>query len=150
MFMKPINKGRKGERDIARWLYEVWFNEPPPADRSVFVRVGLGRKQLSGDLILPPDFPFRAVEVKNREVSITQLLTLTGDVGIWVKSYPAPALVFVKVKRKWVAIAVTDSPVLINVFSVKSGSVFVSLMTLQQLCDYLKVVKNGTDGKGTL
>lgn len=139
--MKSVDKGRRGEQDIARWLYEVWFNEPPPADRSVFIRVGLGRKQPTGDLILPPDFPFRAVEVKNREVSITDLLTLSGDIGTWVKSYPAPALVFVKVKRKWVAIVVTDSPVSINVFSVKIGSVFVSLMTLQQLCDCIKVMK---------
>lgn len=78
------------------------YGEKPPKDRNVFVRVGFGRKQQSGDLILPDTFPF-IVEVKNRKVTFSSLLS---EIKKWCEPYEnmpedKGLLLVFKYERKW-------------------------------------------------
>jgi len=98
-----IAKGRRGEQEVARMLYKAHYGTKPPADRQVFIRVGFGRSQPQGDLIVPPDFPF-TVEVKNREVPLHRL---PQEVCEWLTPYLADGdlkgsmLLIFKHQRKW-------------------------------------------------
>lgn len=57
-------RGKAGEREVGRALYEAWFGEPAPARREHFARHRYGMEQPKGDLTVPDGFPFR-VSVKN-------------------------------------------------------------------------------------
>lgn len=99
--MNPARKGRQGEQDVARRLYKLWFKEEPPPDRQYFIRVGFGRKQQGGDLIVPPDFPF-IVEVKNRKINFSAFV---NEFRKWVEPYlpfkEKKLLLVFKFERKW-------------------------------------------------
>lgn len=105
--VKSIIKGRRGEQEIGRILYEAWFGSPPPKDREHFIRVGFGRRQARGDLILPPDFPFTAVEVKNRNVPLEEVLEIKGQFLKWLLNLTPPATLIFKHNRKWIVAIVT-------------------------------------------
>lgn len=108
--MGSVHKGRRGEQEVGRILYKMWYNADPPADRTVFVRVGLGRPQPTGDLIVPDDFPFW-VEVKNKEMDLTDI---RREFVHWIFPYldylcgrkEGKGIMFVfKHKRKWWCLA---------------------------------------------
>ncbi len=98
-------KGRAGEQWVGRWLYQVWYGVAAPRDREVFVRVGLGRHQPTGDLIVPDDFPC-LVEVKNKVYDILrdkELREVAMQLFRAAQRYRRPyALVFFRrAKRQW-------------------------------------------------
>lgn len=74
MGVKSRRKGKRGELQVGRLLYTAHYGTPPPPDRTVFVRTKPGVRQHDGDLVVPDDFPF-LVEVKNRSICLSQLLT---------------------------------------------------------------------------
>lgn len=78
MGVKSRRKGVKGEREVARKLYEVWVGVPPPPDREIFVRTKIGVRQRLGDIVVPDDFPF-VVEVKNRNLPLSSVVDFTSQ-----------------------------------------------------------------------
>lgn len=78
MGRKSRLKGVKGEREVARKLYEAWMGIPPPPDREIFVRTKIGVRQSLGDIVVPPDFPY-LVEVKNRPIALKSVVEFTGQ-----------------------------------------------------------------------
>ncbi len=98
------SKGRRGEQEVARILYKAWFGVEPSKEREFFVRVGFGRKQPYGDLIVPPDFPF-IVEVKNINFDLQQITPATLQSIIKNKAN-LPVAVFLKLNHKWWVVVV--------------------------------------------
>lgn len=104
---KSRQKGVRGEQFIARELYKAWYGETPIADRDVFVRTDIGRRQLDGDIKVPPDFPF-ICEVKNRNV--THVFDLSEEFRGWLTDLCSKAIqagklgvLFGKSGKQWFA-----------------------------------------------
>lgn len=150
--MNPLRKGRKGEQEVARHLYKAHFGEDPPADRQVFIRVGLGRKQPKGDLIVPSDFPF-IVEVKNTEVPFHRLPAFLSQ---WMQPYQGDLhrlmVVFKNNRKWWVSVSglyvkeVANTPIFRGKVYVGEWEVGVWLMPLEVFCSlwrqHMEVMKN--------
>lgn len=144
--MSPAAKGRRGEQEVARLLYKAWFGKDSPADRQVFIRVGFGRKQPTGDLLTPPDFPF-IVEIKNTKVELQQLLGLLDK---WLQPYQhrdkKVAVVF-KVKRAWWAAFEVDAP-LESGFYILLGGKFFKVCSLQEWLQGLTILRTTSVAEG--
>jgi len=103
---RSVRKGRRGEQEIARLLYKAWFGEEPPAERSVFVRTGLGRKQPHGDIVVPSDFPY-IVEVKNRNFQLHEITPRFVEECIHGRRLPVA--IFLKLCHKWYVVVVDSA-----------------------------------------
>lgn len=104
---KSRQKGVRGEQFIARELYKAWYGVTPPVDREFFVRTDIGRRQMDGDIKVPPEFPF-ICEVKNRNVS--HIFDLSGEFRVWLTDLYTKAIragklgvLFGKSGKQWFA-----------------------------------------------
>ncbi len=141
MGAKSRRKGKEGELDVARRLYEAHFGCPPPPDRTVFVRTKPGVRQHEGDLIVPEDFPF-FVEVKNRSICLSHLLR--DEWGEIIKtthnhSWPQcriPLLIFKVHREWWVLTRFVDVPLRLAYLNTAVSTAFFVLLPLKQFCQW--------------
>ncbi|MCS7186153.1 MAG: hypothetical protein RMK89_04265 [Armatimonadota bacterium] len=133
--MNRWRKGKRGELEVARLLYQAHYGSPPNPDRDVFVRTKGGVRQKEGDLVTPADFPF-FVEVKNRSISLPKLLTsewLKMLSETITKAKRKPILFCFKCQREWWV--VTNAPIDAQLFIVINQHEF-AITTLKKFCEW--------------